>query len=285
MSEGCPACGGKGYIGGEKYLRPGPLCQARLLGIWPTATSGVWSDALWRSVLRALPWPIGLLPCGGVDCARFGDDYTAIHFRIGPVSLHHEAHNGWDAAQVVGRLKELCSEWAAAANELRESGLQRIEPEEILVNVDEDGLGGAGVVDHAGGYNFRGVSAASTELCGDEYPNLRSMLWFNAADRARKGRLSLAGLDRDSLGRLQQQLLAPVYKLNGQGQRVVEPKEETKLKLGRSPDDADGMNLAYWEPAFTEPRRVGPERQQREPGRDSAQERRGMFGLGKGRRQ
>jgi hypothetical protein len=28
---------------------------------------------------------------------------------------------------------------------------------------------------------------------------------------------------------------------------VIEPKDRTKDKLGRSPDDADGVNLAYYE--------------------------------------
>ena len=30
-------------------------------------------------------------------------------------------------------------------------------------------------------------------------------------------------------------------------QRVVEKKEETKKRLGRSPDDMDALNLAYYE--------------------------------------
>lgn len=232
-----------------EWLHPGPLAEARLLGRWPSAAAGVWSDALWRRAARQAgpgqlnPWsPLAI----GCDVARFGDDCTAMHVRCGAVSLHHEWHNGWDGAQIVGRLKELCREWSAWVNRQRNApSAAPLEPRHVLVNVDQDGMGGMGVVDHAGGWNFRGVSAASVE-CGGEYPNLRSQLWFHAAGLAKKGELFLGGLPKAALDRLRQQLLAPVYKLDSQGRRVVEPKDETKEKLGRSPDDADALHLAYY---------------------------------------
>ena len=37
-------------------------------------------------------------------------------------------------------------------------------------------------------------------------------------------------------------------------QRVVEKKEETKKRLGRSPDDMDALNLAYYEFGWEAPR-------------------------------
>ena len=46
---------------------------------------------------------------------------------------------------------------------------------------------------------------------------------------------------RDLLGR---QLLAPTWSLDSEGGRVVEAKAETKRRIGRSPDDADALNLA-----------------------------------------
>ena len=41
------------------------------------------------------------------------------------------------------------------------------------------------------------------------------------------------------------QALAPKWKLDSAGRRVVEPKDVTKEKIGRSPDDMDAVNLAY----------------------------------------
>jgi hypothetical protein len=45
--------------------------------------------------------------------------------------------------------------------------------------------------------------------------------------------------------------MAPRYKLDSEGRRVVEPKEKTKERIKRSPDDADGFNLAYAPPPST----------------------------------
>ncbi len=39
--------------------------------------------------------------------------------------------------------------------------------------------------------------------------------------------------------------MAPTWKLDSQGRRVVEPKQDTKKRLKRSPDDMDALNLAY----------------------------------------
>ena len=53
--------------------------------------------------------------------------------------------------------------------------------------------------------------------------------------------------DRTTLARLRQQLLAPAWEVDSAGRRAVEKKDETKDKIGRSPDDADAFNLAYLE--------------------------------------
>src|SRR5262249_33961738 len=61
------------------------------------------------------------------------------------------------------------------------------------------------------------------------------------------GQVYLGGLDRGTLRRLKQQLTAPAWEMDAAGRRKVEPKEKTKEMIGRSPDDADAMNLAYLE--------------------------------------
>ena len=37
----------------------------------------------------------------------------------------------------------------------------------------------------------------------------------------------------------------PTWKLDSQGRRVMESKDDTKKRLKRSPDDMDAANLAY----------------------------------------
>src|SRR5262245_19414452 len=79
------------------------------------------------------------------------------------------------------------------------------------------------------------------------------------AERARSGGVYLGALDRATLRRLKQQLMAPAWELDAQGRRKVEPKDDTKEKIGRSPDDADAFLLAYFEaPTFLVPTVIEP---------------------------
>ena len=216
--------------------RPGPIAESRMLGRWPSqATYNVWSDAAWAFIETA-EYDEGDSPVQiGCDVARFGDDFTEIHVRRGPVSLHHEAHNGWSTVQTTGRLKELSREYGNYTG---------MNPHDITVNVDDDGVGG-GVVDNRDEYNFCPLSAASVAMEPEKYPNRRSELWFNVANRAMENRLSLARISVDVRRELRRQAMAPIWKLDSDGRRVVEKKEETKKRLKRSPDGMDAVNLAY----------------------------------------
>jgi hypothetical protein len=226
--------------GSGQWHRPGPIFQCRAMGLWPSAgTYGVWSPTLWEAVARAAPTPPeGAVPEVGCDVARYGDDWTVIVARVGPVVVHHEAHNGWDTAQTAGRLKELCRELASKYGAL---------PDRIPVKIDDDGVGG-GVVDQGrgAGFCFIPVNASSSPNKPADYPNKRSELWFTTAELARKGLVCLGLLPKDTLARMQAQALAPTWKLDSAGRRVVESKEETKKKLRRSPDDMDALNLAFY---------------------------------------
>jgi hypothetical protein len=269
--------------GSGKWLRPGPLAEARLLGRWPSVTAGVWSDRLWstaESLILQLPGEG--IPEMGCDVARFGDDSTAFHVRWGDVSLFHEAVNGWSTAETAGRLKRLAAEYAGLVNSRRDRGTKPLDPREIPIKIDDDGVGG-GVVDMADGFRFIPVSAASKAYRNDDYPNRRSELWFDVAERARSGKLSLVGLPAEVRLRLKTQALAPTWHLDAMGRRVVEPKDRTKSRLGHSPDDMDALNLAYCATAsstgtaWVEPREDAPSQSDGRPSR-SMGARMGLFG-------
>lgn len=220
-----------------QFLRPGPIAEARLLGRWPSqATNNVWSDGAWQAAeQRMLAEPRDQPIEIGCDVARFGDDYTEIHVRRGPVSLHHEAANGWDTSETAGRLKALADQWG------RHSGT---EGRQVLIKVDDDGVGG-GVMDQKSDYRFVGLSASETAIEREDYPNRRSELWFTTAERALRGNLSLVRIDADTRRELRRQAMAPTWKLDSDGRRVVEQKDDTKKRIKRSPDGMDAMNLAY----------------------------------------
>jgi hypothetical protein len=228
--------------------RPGPIFESRVLGRWPTqAAYSVWSEAAWQACLQAKDAQYdadGQLVIG-CDVARYGDDYTSIVVRRGRAALHHETHNGWNTAQTAGRLKELC----------REYGGRGEDPCRVPVMVDDDGVGG-GVVDQRSGYAFYGCGAGTRAIRDQDYPNRRSELWFSTAERAMRGDLDLSRLPQDTLQLLRRQAMAPRWHLDSEGRRVVEPKHETKRRLGRSPDDMDALNLAFSDPRALRPSRM-----------------------------
>lgn len=270
-------------VGSGQWRRPGPIGESRILGRRPSAgTYGVWSDALFASACAAIiEIPADTLPEIGCDVARYGDDYTTMHVRCGPVSLHHERANGWSTVQTAGRLQQLAREYADWINARRNPAAEPIKPQQIPIKVDDDGVGG-GVTDilRANGNNVVPVNAGSTPRRPADYPNRRSELWFDVADMARKGRISFARLDRQTQQRLRQQCLAPTWELDTAGRRVVEPKKKTKEKLGYSPDDMDGLDLAYAPGSLLEaPQGVPQKSQPREPSRENSNaSRRGMYG-------
>ena len=222
------------------WYRPGPLFEGRVLGRWPSqSTDSVWSEAMWMAAIEAKPelrkQSARFLPEIGCDVARFGDDNTTMHVRRGGVSIHHESHNGMSTSETAGRLKQLVDQVAQRV------GCQK---NQVLVKVDDDGVGG-GVVDQRGKYNFVGLSASNIAIESEKYPNRRSEFWFGVAERANELRLDFSMLDSDSLIEMRRQFMAPKWKMDAQGRRVVEPKADTKKRIKRSPDDADGVNLAY----------------------------------------
>jgi hypothetical protein len=223
-----------------QWWRPGPLFESRVLGRWPTqGISSVWSDAAWQAALIAQSIPIAPLELG-CDVARFGDDFTSIVARRGRAVIHHETHNGWDYSHTTGRLKQLCKELARKEGKVE-------DPTKVLVKVDSDGIGGE-VIARKEEFNFVSVSASSPALEPEDFPNRRSELWFSVAERARAGELDITRLSQDSIQLLRSQAMSPTWRVDSKGRRVVEPKEATKKRIHRSPDDMDALNLAFAPP-------------------------------------
>ena len=102
------------------------------------------------------------------------------------------------------------------------------------------------MVDLADGYNFLAVNSSSHANEENAFPNKRTELWFATSERAGDGRLDLSRLTENSRNLLRSQAMAPTWKVDAQGRRVLEPKADTKKRLGRSPDDMDALNLAFY---------------------------------------
>lgn len=89
------------------------------------------------------------------------------------------------------------------------------------------------------------VGEASTRP--ERYLRLRSQIWWEVGRGLSEDHgWDLSELDEDDRERLITQLTAPKYSLDASRRIVVEKKEETKKRIGRSPDNADALLLAFY---------------------------------------
>ena len=180
--------------------------------------------------------PNDLLPVElGVDVGG-GSDETVIRERRGRVA-------GREWRKLTDR-PEVIAPFVLAA--IRETGATSVKIDSIgvgfgavgeLRNMAAEGLHTARIVPV-------NVGAASSKP--RVYCNLRAEIWWEigrglSADR-------VAGWDLSSMGNADAtvaQLVEPRYELDAKGRIVVEKKEDVIKRLGRSPDNADALLLAY----------------------------------------
>jgi len=168
--------------------------------------------------------PEGLPVVMGVDVARFGDDRSVITIVKGHKVLPQVIIRGMDTQQLAKRVYELSLEHKAES-----------------INVDVIGVGG-GVVDALSsiGCPVNGVNVAEPAWDSDKFANRKAEGWWVVRQRLLDGDLSLPD-DKD----LERELMCS-YKYNLTGKIVIQPKEEVKKVLGRSPDLADSLVLALF---------------------------------------
>jgi len=166
----------------------------------------------------------------GVDVARFGSDDSVLCRTSGNAAVDFDSHSGLDTSRIATIVQDA----------VQSNGIQ-------WNNVGIDAIGiGAGVVDQLpGGVPVKaGKSAVSYRDRTSEYDfyNLRSQMWWTLREALKDYRLALPDPPAD----LVEDLCAPRYDFRGKKMEVrVEPKEDIKSRLGRSPDYADALGIGW----------------------------------------
>ena len=250
----CSRCHGSGKISrGGQWYRPGPEAESRILGLRPSRGSdSIWSESLWAFCEKntSLKFPLDTYPEIGCDVSRvLGGDDCCIVGQWGGIILVYDYANGRPLPGTAARIKEIADDLCTLANRERahliSKGAQPFYGHRVKCKID-DGAAGWGVIDLAYGYQFIPVSAGATANADLKYPNARSELWFDSVDRAMEGGVSFAHLDDEATQTLKIQAMAPLWAMDARDRRVVEKKELTKKRLGRSPDAMDALNLSLY---------------------------------------
>ena len=190
----------------------------------------------------------------GVSCdpARFGDDETAIYGWHGTKQLFKEIFGKKDEMHVAGQcmamLRKVGGNWIAvgggAIGEAVRAKLRTlIDGDVSLIDVDE----------------------GTTADAKSKFVNKRAEMYWEAQELMCETAVSLIP-DSD----LSKQLLAHTYHYTG-GRIIIDPKDEVKLKINRSPDHADATVIGLWAmkrapdmPSFNEIRETSTQKAIRE---------------------
>ena len=222
-----------------EYYRPGPIASARLLGKWAeTSLNSVFSEyEITAATTNIVAKEDDDLLTIGVDVARYGSDFSSFCVRHGNRVLELFEINGLNVVEVVARTVEVCKKYS----DMYETPMKVID-----IAVDNIGIG-AGVEDvlQEAGYNVYGINVSERAMNSEAYFNLRSELWFEVHQYFHNKDLSLARIPSHIRDDLSKQLLSPMYKYDRWGRRQLEAKDDTKKRLGRSPDLADAMMLSF----------------------------------------
>ncbi len=191
-------------------------------------------DAMARGEAASAP-PATLEPILAVDVAQYGPDRTVVGVRRGD-SL--ERFVVWGNASIPETVRRVAD---VAVGE----GFVRWAEWGMIV-VDDVGMG-TGVADGLKelGYRVRRFNGGYRGGLGDRFLNVRAQAFWRVRDLLESGKLRLP---RDSS--LAEELVAIRWHPTTENKVQIEPKVQLKGRLGRSPDRADCVSMAFWKETF-----------------------------------
>lgn len=157
----------------------------------------------------------------GVDVARFGDDKTVMYKRHGLKIIDMKEFVGQDTMRTANEA------WDMAGHD-----------GSVSIKVDDTGVGG-GVTDKLNelGANVIPVNNSGEPHDKDKYTTAADEMWFEFP-------VNEADIPDEPI--LMQELAGRQYDYDNKGRKKIESKKDFKKRIGRSPDRADAILLAYY---------------------------------------
>lgn len=238
--------------------------RARVYARFPTSSSSkvLPSDWLELSALNDNPMKGENLEIG-VDVAADGGDEFVIAVRDGWTGKIVHRSSGSDNNNTI-LLGQTVLKWILACQQVH---TKRENKARIRVKIDEIGVG-RGLTDwlkleYTKGHHkaeIVGINVAETAKESQRFANKRAEMWWTMRDLIQpdsqgnqRVRLNLHRGEREDGTKIIDyemlaQFAAPTYATKGAGLIVIESKADMKKRLGRSPDSAEAMLLAFYNP-------------------------------------
>lgn len=210
----------------QTYGRENPWVMAYILGKFPPSSINALISPDECAIAAArhfredqYSWAPKVL---GVDCARFGDDTTVLFPRQGLASFTPTVLRNAKTQDIGGRI----------IRAHREPGWDACFIDTAMAS---------GVIDYCEQleYHLTPVDFGGAARDPVMYANRRAEMAKTATDFLRAG----GGIPNDP--ELIAELCAHTYTFDNRGRILLEPKEQVKVKLGRSPDKFDGYILTH----------------------------------------
>jgi phage terminase large subunit len=234
----------------NKYGKDSDVVRVRVDGEFPKAEA----DAFIPLEIVELATSIQIEPIGnvlhiGVDVARFGDDETVIAPRIGGKCFDLKVYNKQDTMATVGWVLDTAKAMMKNRHQIKKA----------IIKVDDGGLGG-GVTDRLNevikeqGLPYIIVPVNNQGKANDDhYDNLGTEVWATLRNFLEencsgfiRGEKPIIELPNDE--KLISQLSTRKYRMTSRGKIALESKDDMKKRGLQSPDRADAVTLAFYEP-------------------------------------
>lgn len=234
----------------SKYGKDSDVVRVRVDGEFPKAEADAFIKLEAVELAIGVPVePIGDILHIGVDVARFGDDETVIAPRIGGKCFELKAYQKQDTMATVGWVLD-------TVRGMKKDGYQF---NKAMIKVDDGGLGG-GVTDRLNEIvkeqklPYIIVPVNNQGKSNDEhYDNLGTEVWAALRDFLEEncsgfiqGQDPIIVLPNDE--KLISQLSTRKYRMTSRGKIALESKDDMKKRGLQSPDRADAVTLAFYEP-------------------------------------
>lgn len=211
-----------------------PLWDVRVLGNFPKSGESVVVPLLLieaaqkRTANELAPLSIG------VDPGRFGDDPSLIAPRRGHKAYPLQSFHKLDGPNLAGEV-------------LKIAGTLRRDGEKPRVKIDVIGIGAScfDYLNRSADVEAVPVNSAGAAIENTKYTNIRAEMAFTVTRWLNEG--GVLPLDEELAG----DLCAQKYFYDTRNRLQIEPKDEIKKRLKRSPNRGDALALAVYEPLLT----------------------------------
>ncbi len=212
-----------------RYGEDSPAFSVRVKGDFAEESDdGVISlDLIESAVNRDVPMDNSHDTYWALDVARHGSDSSVLVKRRGNVIFDIKTFKKLNLMELTGRIM---------------AEFDSVEPHNRPIEIYIDAIGlGYGVIDainEIGRLSAVAINVAESASMSGTYMNLRAELWFKFKAFLEEGLCKLPKHET-----MTADLLSAKYKFTAAGKIQLESKEQTKKRLGRSPDVADALVL------------------------------------------